>query len=65
MASQLSASPPELAAISQELQEVEWLAPGDGEGVERGEHLADHWSFELSLVVLGALMGVAVYFWMG
>ena len=64
----------ELAELSQELEQVQWIGVPDsaaGTSVSRGmlghprSHMADHWSFELSLVVAGALMGVALYFGLG
>ncbi len=55
-------APDELSELSQELQQVEWLGAGQ-DRLTTTEHVADHWSFELSLVIVGALTGVALYFW--
>lgn len=64
----------ELAELSQELEEVQWMGVADSAAaasLSRGmlrqprSHMADHWSFEMSLVIVGALMGVALYFWLG
>ena len=57
----------ELAALSQELEEVQWLGlpePGALQGQFGPRHIADHWTFEIALVIVGALLGVALYFWM-
>ncbi|MEM6991273.1 MAG: hypothetical protein AAF721_12265 [Myxococcota bacterium] len=51
----------ELSELSQELQQVEWF--GDGSGLTTPTHVADHWTFEMSLVIVGALLGVSLYFW--
>ncbi|MBL4689355.1 MAG: hypothetical protein JKY37_32500 [Nannocystaceae bacterium] len=68
---QLSLSDLSLSELSQELQRVEWLGePGAAPSMSKHAlgrggvgHAADHWTFEVSLVVFGALMGVAAYFW--
>jgi len=57
----------ELDELSQELQEVEWLGlpePGGFQSQFGSRHVADHWTFEIALVIVGALLGVALYFWM-
>lgn len=52
----------ELSELSAELRQVEWLGIRDRAAARPLGHTADHWSFELSLVVFGALIGVALYF---
>jgi len=54
---------PDLAELSQELEEVEWLGLSEPGYLGSG-HAADHWTFEIALVIVGALLGVALYFWM-